>query len=607
MRGFLAGILVLAPLLAPAQTGVWGSRGVTRRFVIRGDRVFAADGRGVAVYDVSSSPIRRIAVAETPAESFDLTFLADGDLAVATRNGIDRYAVLPDGTLNAVANYPEAVTTVLTSNQRYVAGITATGITIWEADTMAIVRPIPLMQPAVALAWHRDQLIAAVPGVGLYFVDATRTDDPLFVAENARDVTVIGNTLYVASGVNGISMYDLTNDSSPQFVHRTDAGERNFARVAVSSTRLFAAELPDTISVYDISSGMDRLITRFKEPVQTMASTGTRLFVSGTLFDQFGLPTETGAPIREHDDSTPLGEFRDLAGPVSGVATDGTLAFVVDPPYFRIIDISITNSPRELSSLFIDGIGDRVKANGTQAIVFGRGDVQLIDVSNLYAPRLVNVFHALGGPPSTAAFGRETILEANPYSGFHVVDFSHFDNPTQIGGIKGHYYDVASNGGDVAWVMEGGGLVVVDLGDLHNPQRGQNFTIGGVHSEMMPATEHHPDLLAVQTLSGLRIYTLLDPRNLVEASFMSTSAVGVMATDADFIYLATPGSVQVLSLTTPSKPTLSIMNAQPKSPMQMAAAKGKLVIADRYSLRVYGPNSAPPPEPPSTRRRSVGH
>ena len=190
------------------------------------------------------------------------------------------------------------------------------------------------------------------------------------------------------------------------------------------------------------------------------------------------------------------------------MATDGTLALVADPPFFRVIDVSTTSAPRELSSLRIDGIGDRVRVSGGQAILFGRGEVQLIDVSNPYSPRLMSVFHALGGPPSTAAFAR---------------------------------------------------------------------------------------------------YDLSDPRNPVETSFTSTQSVNVIAADADTLYLATSGSVQTMNMTNPARPALSATSIQPKSPLQLAAAKGKLVIADRYSLRVYGPNTAPPPPPPPARRRSAGH
>ncbi len=607
MRRVLFAILAFVPLLAAAQSGEWGSRGVSRRLVVRGGWVFAADGRGVAVYDVSQPTVRRLAVAETRNESLDLALLGDRDLVVATRGGIERYTIETDGRLVRSPSGSDALATLLASNDRYLAGAYAETISVWRPD-LSIVTRIPLAQAPSALAWHGDTLIAAIPGIGAYLFDIHQDRAPVLISENARDFALSGDTLYIAVGVNGVATYDLTNDTAPRLLSRIAAGDRNFTRVAVGDAQLFVAEPTQTIDVFDLRSGS--LTARFTEPVQTIAAAGTRLFVAGTIFDQFGLPTETGAPLRIFDASNPanprlIGEFRDRAGPLSGVATDGTLAYVVDRPYFRVIDVSTTASPRELSSLLIENIGDRVKIRGSQVLLFGRGHVQLIDVGNPYDPRVLKVYDAQGGPPSTAAFARDTIVEANPYSGFHVVDFVNFPQPGQVGGIKGHYYDVIADGDDVAYVsQEAVALVTIDLSDRSNPHSLNSSVIGPVHGELASATEHHPALLMVQTLTGIRLYNIANPRNPMEISFTPTPSVNVIAADADDGYLAVAGSVQRMDLRDPAHPSLSPTAMQPVSPMQLAAAKGKVVIADRYSLRVFGANTAPPPPPPPTRRRA---
>jgi hypothetical protein len=79
----------------------------------------------------------------------------------------------------------------------------------------------------------------------------------------------------------------------------------------------------------------------------------------------------------------------------------------------------------------------------------------------------------------------------------------------------------------------------------------------------------------------------------------------VIAADADRAYLGTAGSVQVMDVTNPSRPTLLTTAMHPLSPMQIAPSKGKVVIADRYALRIFGPDTAPPPPPPPTRRRAA--
>src|SRR5438128_1974216 len=81
-------LFLLLPACALAQSGVWGLRGITKRFVIHGNIVYAVDGRGVAAYDATT--LKRIAVAETDAESLDAAFTGD-TLVVLTRTGLARF------------------------------------------------------------------------------------------------------------------------------------------------------------------------------------------------------------------------------------------------------------------------------------------------------------------------------------------------------------------------------------------------------------------------------------------------------------------------------------------------------------------------------------
>ncbi|HYU24837.1 MAG TPA: hypothetical protein VEO74_06515, partial [Thermoanaerobaculia bacterium] len=342
---------------------------------------------------------------------------------------------------------------------------------------------------------------------------------------------------------------------------------------------------------------------RIDDAVQTLAADGTRLFVSGTTYDKFGLATETGVPLRVYDVAgTPklLGDVHDLAGPVSGAATDGTLAYVVDRPFFRVIDVSTTSAPRELASLAIDAIEDHVKLLGKQVILYGRGDVDLIDVSEPYRPKLVKVFHSFGRPPSNAAFARDTIVEGNPWSGFHVVDFVNYPEPGQIGGIKGHYSEVVANGGDVAYIAgEGISIATIDLRDPRNPV-GTKVIHVGVKQAFIAGND-----LVVRGSDGLHIFSLADPFNPVETSFvpMTEPDVAGPAGDAALVWIDEALVRVDLAARTVVPSDLTVL-----APMQIDSAGAKTVVADRYGLRVFGPNTAPPPPPPpppATRRRAA--
>lgn len=601
-------LLACIPVFAFAQSGEWGSRGNTQRFAVRGNLVFAADGRGVAVYDATQpATIHRVAVAETASESTDLAFIDDNDLAVATRTGVERFNVAADGTLARTNVSSDEVASRIASSAGLLAGITPDGIMVWDTATgMVSARFFPSPPPA-AIAFHGQTLLAAVPQTGVILYDLSGAQNLITIPEDARDIAVSGDVVSIAAGAHGLVRYDLSGPA-PAPLDRSGAGAVDFATVAVSGQRAFVTEQPNHIHVFDLTSGTPVLASSFDEPAQAISASGTELFASGFAYDQFGVAGFSGAPLRVFDTSNAssprfAGQFSELAGPISGVVTDGTLAYVVDLPFFRVIDVSTSNAPREIANLRLDGFGDRLRVSGKQAIVYGRGDVQLIDISNPYAPSVIKVFHSSGGPPSGAGFARSTIIEANAYSGFHVVDFENFPQPVQIGGLKGHYSEVAADG-DTAWAMYfATNLTPVDLSDPHNPRLGKITIIGGTRLEFAAATANHPELLMLLAPDGVHLFSVANPLAPVETSFTPMASATALAADGDRALVAAPGIVQSLDLLNPS---LQATGMHPVSPMGIAGSGGKVVIADRYSLRVFGPNTAPPPPTPAPRRRPSG-
>lgn len=579
--------LLLLIVCSPPPAAVWGERGISHAFLARGTLIYGVDGRGAALYDAND--FHRIAVAASGAESLDGAFLGD-DVLVLTREGIDRY----DPGLTLRAQFPARGYEHLRASGPWIVAASANGATVWTND-FTEVRRIAFTNRVNAIALNGDALYVALDQFGIAIVDLTSGDQKV-LAENAKDLAVSGDKLYVAGGVNGLLVADVLDPLAPRVIRRQGAGEMNLAHIAVAGTKIAASESPSTIRIFDQTGE----IARIDEPVQTLAAYADRIFVSGTNYDRFGLATETGRPLRVYDVAGAprlAGEVKDLAGPVSGAATDGTLAYIVDRPFFRVIDVSNTSAPRELASLAIDNIEDQVKLLGKQVILYGRGDVDLVDVSDPYRPRLVKVFHSFGRPPSNAAFARDTIIEGNPWSGFHVVDFVNYPEPGQIGGIKGHYYEVVADGGDVAYISgEGISIAVVDLRDTHNPV-GVKVIPVGVRQAFIDGSE-----LVVRSGNGLHFFSLANPLDPVETSFVSMAEPGVAGPANDGVLVWIDDAVVRVDA---AARAIVPSGLTALSPMQIASAGAKTVIADRYGLRVFGPNTAPPPPPPPVRRRAA--
>jgi hypothetical protein len=613
-------LLALLPLTAAAQSGQWGSRGITRRFVQSGRYLYAADGRGVAVYDTTQPPARPLATLETEFESVDVAAISGEQIVVATKSDLEVFTLAGGTHFVHQHSRPMANISHLAANASGLAAVSVPGgIYVYQAATDQIVRYVPISRTMNALQMRDGVIVAAVESEGIEIIDARGERETLLFPENAKDfaITPGTNILFIAAGANGLVAADFSDPWAPRVISRTASGEINSQHIAASDDRVALTENGDLVHLFDTTfAELPRLAGVIHEPAQAIALDGRRLYLSGSIVDQFGLTTETGVPLRTYDvgDLTAprvLAEVRDLAGPVSGVATDGSLAYVVDRPLLRVIDISRTTSPREIASLAIDDIGDHVKLQGKQIILYGRGDVQLVDVGDPYHPRLVNVFHSYGRPPSNAAFTRNGIAEGNPWTGFHIVDFS-YPTPAITASIKSHYFEIVSNGDDIVYAgAERNTIAVFDVGTPTRAIDSTHIPVGIIQADLAPASATHPPLLLVLGRDFfMHVYSLADRFTPVEMGRLATSEEAVFAAAADAAYIATGnGVISTIDLTDATSPSLSSSTMKAVAPMQLAVANGKIVVADRYSLRIYGADTPapPPPAPPPApaRRRAV--
>lgn len=611
-------LFLLLPVAALSQSGIWGLRGISQRFLVDGDLVISVDGAGFSVYDVSvPGTVRRITQIETDGESSDGS-ITGNDLFITTHTAIERYTVRPDGSVVQTMHMPMTGVTTIAWNGRLLAGGSASAITFWRLagdGTLTTIGEYPINNTIRTMAWKGDALFVALTDLGIRVLDGNTSGDITFIPEPSRGFVISGNTLYSASGPDGVALIDISDPAAPAMVGRTLSGILNLQNVAVAGTRVFAAEPPGTIHLIDASSVTSpHEVATMTEPAQVMAGSGDHLFVSGPNVTSYGDVTDSGNPLRVFDVGNlaaprlSAGVTNGFTGPVAGVSTNGSLAYVSDPPFFRVLDVSTTQAPREIASLRIDGIQPHVKSLGTQAVLYGTGDVQLIDLSDPYHPRLVNTFHSLGHTPSSAGFVATGIVEGNSFSGFHLVDFADFPQPIIVAGIKVHPFDLVANGGQYAYVSLGSaGLGVfgfpipntaVNIRINQTPVAGMAFA---------PATSAHPDALIIRGIDGMHVFTLADPSNPADTSSIPFVPSGPLAAYGNSAWIGSAGTLTRMDITKLTAPFIETTTMHVVAPQQIAAANGKIVVADRYSIRVFGPQTPAPPPPPSPRRRVATH
>ena len=249
-------------------------------------------------------------------------------------------------------------------------------------------------------------------------------------------------------------------------------------------------------------------------------------------------------------------------------------------------------------------IKDFIRVRNGLAINYGRVWVHLLDVSSPRRPKLITSWHTQGHAPSDAAILRDTFVEANNHSGLHVVDYSNPAQPVQISGRIFHYLDVAA-GDDAIYTIQQATFLTIDLTDRNRVvdrtvHSGQFFQI-----DTLPPNSPNPHHVVMRSGQGLFVYSLTPDRfapRLVATVPMSSP--GLFGTNDSSVFVTKNGLLHRLDIANPAGFTATGLAVT--SPMQISIAGEKIVVADRYRLRVYGPDTEPPPAEP-VRRRAVRH
>ena len=98
---------------------------------------------------------------------------------------------------------------------------------------------------------------------------------------------------------------------------------------------------------------------------------------------------------------------------------------------------------------------------------------------------------------------------------------------------------------------------------------------------------------------------LADPLLPVDVSSIPSPDATAIAASGQTLYIAADGIVTPFDLTNAAQPAVGTSVMRATAPQQMATIAGKLVIADTYEVRVYGPNTPPVPPPRSSHPRLV--
>jgi hypothetical protein len=595
LSAFLA-LVTLQPLpasdLACLEISRWGERGTAASFAVDGPRLFVADGRGVALYDLSDpNLIRQITTLRTRHASRQVGLVGNDRVVVLTSASLELLSVDGD-RLTLLGSTPLQAQALAVGNQQIVtAGDELQRWMIAGDRLVPIASPRHLSRRVTALLIDGNHLYAGLQGSGIDVYALGSSLEPIaFITASALQMIRNGSTLFAAAGA-GFYEIDVSNPAAPQVIGLFGASSGDFRSIAMVNGQLALGRGDRSLQLYGRGDGW-KLIDTLEIPATALAVAGSRLLAGGRSFDRFSLPLQEPAAFRSL--STGGGkirveqEFSEAAAPRLGVATDGRYAYVADPPFLRVIEVGLV--PREITSVWYGDESDRVRLEGNRLLVYGRGDVHIFELPSPERPVWRGIYYALGTSPNDARMAGPYLLEANRGSGFHLLDISNPAVPVHLSGLKndgyGQWIGMAAMEG-YAYGIVARGIKVVDLTDPHDAEF-VHFI--GIERILGAEVLEHPAGALLLVLDGttLRIFDLSIPLQPMEIASVDLFEPADLTTDGTNAWVVSVnGEAARVDLSDPRRPAAHRFAASWAMGRDIAASGGIFAIADDYSVRFH--------------------
>ncbi|MBK8128129.1 MAG: hypothetical protein IPK53_04045 [bacterium] len=239
------------------------------------------------------------------------------------------------------------------------------------------------------------QFAYVIPGGALSVIDVSNPCSPQTTAyvdvNNAEDVAMEGNYLYIACGLDGLRIFDVQDPSTPASIATFDPGR-----------------------VYDVA---------VRDHIAYIAASNAGLYVLDV--------SDPHAPFQ-------IGYF-DVVGTSQNISVVGNYAYIaVGQLGLRIIDISNPAMPTEVGFVDDDQAGvNSFLVSGHYAFL-GRSlaGLAIVDISNIANPVFVASIDSLDYPEDFAIHGNHLYAAVSEY-GLVVIDVSDPGDPE----VLGYYYN----------------------------------------------------------------------------------------------------------------------------------------------------------------------
>ena len=482
--------LQLVDVSNPASPSIVGSvdtPGNAEDVAILGSSVFVADGSsGLQVINVSNpnSP-QIVGKVNTTGYAYDVVV-----------SGITAYVADGASGLRVIdvsnPNSPHTLGSVDTPGSAQ--GLALSGSLVYVADGISGVQVVDVSDPATpAILGGVD-----TPGTGqsvalsgsmlcvgdgdIQMVDVSNPALPLLSGRiksyDPRSIVISnsavnGSLAYVASGPDGMDVYDVSHpESPPAILGRVDTSEQSYG-VAVQGTNAYV-----TCAIGPCNGSGYRGVLRIvdvSDPTSPIATSEVCLpnvpggiDVSGTWV----YVADREAGLLSINPGSGAGGV-DTPGLAYDVAVSGNTAYVADGPSgLQVVDISNPSSPAIVGSVDTPGTATKVVVSGNTAYLADyAGGLQVVDVSNPALPAILTTILTPDNAQGVGIAG-SLLYVAEMTAGVQVFNVTSPASPTLLSRVD--TYRIASGvapSGPLVYVADyEGGVQVIDVSNPSSPK-----------------------------------------------------------------------------------------------------------------------------------------
>jgi len=422
---------------------------------------------------------------------------------------------------------------------------------------------------------------------GLSIIDVHDPEHPIFLGcistpGTSECVAVQGQFAFVADGLEGLRILDVSDPSSLVEVGYYDRFLAWVFRVVVSGDLAFAATSHDGLTILDISSPADpHLIRSYETPGYAYG-----IALSGSYCMVCSWPNLVVFDVSDPSNAILAGSIGIDFGMGEIVVSEALAYIAAGYGGLQIYDISRPADPTLIGATDEHGSARNLSLDGDRAyLAYDEWGVRAADISNPLFPSIDGIWNVAGSSEDVAV-ADGIVLLANHYHGTRVFDASDAANLHLVGDIPTDNlaYQIVADGG-IACVEDGDGIHFIDISDPSNPSEISVWQTQ--HSVYDMALSE--DRLYVSTWNAeLIILDVSLPDAPSELGRISTSDnVLDLAVYGDHLFLyINQRQMALADISIPSEPLLLPLEDFPGGPL--AVSGNTLYIVERdFGLRVF--------------------